>query len=91
MNYSLFETYFDYGASSVEYCIDEKGPYIVKRKYDIIFHGPGDHIGEPGSVISRSEKRITFSDLKTAAHQYRHPEYTNINEKNWKFLVEKNR
>ena len=90
MNHLLFTELSDYGAGSVEYCIDEKGPYIIVSRYSMMFHGPGDHIGEPGSLESSRTKRISFSDLREAAVRFRHPEYADISEKNWLSLISKN-
>ena len=64
----LFQDDYDYGAVVREYYIDQMGqPYVRESSYEMMFHGPGDHIGTPGPLTGTREYNISFSQLRAAA------------------------
>ena len=84
----LFQDDYDYGAVVREYYIDQMGqPYVRESSYEMMFHGPGDHIGTPGPLTGTREYNISFSQLRAAARTAGQRAYMEISETNWEAAV----
>lgn len=84
----LFRTETSYGEIVTDYYIDESGqPFAVEERYEMMFHGWGDHIGTPGRLTGTRQYSVSFSQLREAAERKRLDALAKIDETNWKDLV----
>ena len=88
MSRKLFTVEYNYGGLIREYRIDQLGkPYVVETRYEMIFHGWGDHEGTPGAFLGTEEYEISFSELREAAERANETAFQNINENNWEEIA----
>lgn len=83
----IFTSEYEYGAVVREYYVDQVGPYVVESRYEMLFHGWGDHIGEPGSLIETRQYPISFAELREAAQRAKATAFLNIDETNWEAVL----
>lgn len=83
----IFKDEIGYGEIVREYCIDETGPYVVENRYEMMFHGWGDHIGEPGPLKETQQYAISFSQLRDAARRANASAFLEIDETNWEEVL----
>lgn len=88
MKRHLFTEVIPYGEHEYEYWIDDETgcPYVAERVYRIIFHGAGDHIGEPGPLERETIHTTTFAKLREAAKRSGEAAFGDIDETNWRNL-----
>lgn len=83
----IFKGEFDYGEFEREYYIDAGGPYVIENRYEMIFHGCGDHTGEPGLLKETRQYAISYSQLREAAKRVKASAFQEIDETNWEEVL----
>lgn len=80
----LFTAEYAYGEVVTEYYMDESGhPFAVEERYEMMFHGWGDHIGTPGALKETRQYSVSYSQLREAAKRERVDALAEIDETNW--------
>ncbi|MBR6322664.1 MAG: hypothetical protein IKR59_07325 [Lachnospiraceae bacterium] len=87
----LFVREHPYGEHVSEYYMDAGYPFVIEKYYEIIFHGPGDHIGTPGRLIDEKMRSISFAELREAAKRANESAYFEIDETNWETVLKRSK
>ena len=83
----IFRDELNYGEIVREYYVDAGGPYVVENRFEMMFHGWGDHIGEPGPLKETRQYPISFSQLREAAKRANASAFLEIDETNWERVL----